>query len=84
MRFNTIKRNLWYLCEQKNNVESVRGLGCNRGTQKNGAQVDASHLLCYGVSLGGRGGYFKIMLMRAVTSLTLISPSPLISHTSLL
>ena len=48
-------------------------------SKKNGAQVGASHLLCYGVSLWGRGGYFKIMLMRAVTSLTLISPSALMS-----
>ena len=31
----------------------------------------------------GLGGfYFKIILIRAVTSLTLISPSPLMSHTA--
>ena len=81
MRFNTIKRNLWYLCEEKKNVGFVLGKGAHK---KNGAQVGASHFLCYGVSLWGRGDYFKIMLMRAVTSLTLISPSPLMSHTSLL
>ena len=28
------------------------------------------------------GSYFKIILIRAVTSLTLISPSPLMSHTA--
>ena len=28
------------------------------------------------------GLYFKIILIRAVTSLTLISPSPLMSHTA--
>ena len=36
-------------------------------------------------SLKGRvweGLYFKIILIRAVTSLTLISPSPLMSHTA--
>lgn len=36
---------------EKINVGFVWGLGYNRGTKKNGAQVDASHLLCYGVSL---------------------------------
>ena len=30
----------------------------------------------------GRVFYFKIILIRAVTSLTLISPSPLMSHTA--
>ena len=80
MRFNTIKRNLWYLCEEKTTWESCEA----KGHKKMGRRW-MRPIYCVMVSpFGGEGGYFKIMLMRAVTSLTLISPSPLISHTSLL